>query len=350
MSLEQQPDNNPAGEPPAATPPAAPNVSQDILDVLSLNDTPATADQIASGEQPSPPAVAPAATAGEVSAQASPDTPPPAASPTPATPPPTTPASTPPAPAASEQPATPPPGLQVDEAALRTASLEAERDALRRELEALRASPQPGQPGQPAAQPSPEQPAAEQPKRYALTLPTELQNDLVGDDPAKTITAITTIVNDLGTILHNTVVAQLRGEFSGMLNQLAGAAQETQLNETRQTTAEQLKTAYYAAFPTHNNPLILPIIQAETQKMAAEFPGLSWNEQYQNALGARVNAALAAISGQPPAQPTAPATPPNQPPARPAPMLPTGNRGGQPTPAASTSDDIVDLLDPFSNG
>jgi hypothetical protein len=174
-----------------------------------------------------------------------------------------------------------------------------------------------------------------------------LQDDLVGEDPAKTVAAINLIVNDLGTIVHNTVVAQLRTEFSGMLNQLAGAAQETQLNETRQRSAEELKANYYAAFPTHNNPLILPIIQAETQKMAAEFPGLAWNEQYQNALGQRVNNALSAISGQPqPQAQPAPATPP----ARPAPMLPAGNRGGQPVPQASTSDDIVDLLDPFSGG
>lgn len=348
--MDVQPDpNNPAGAPPEGGESAA--LEADVLDVLSLSDTSSTADKIAkkSGDTPpEPTAAAPAPASptaeGGVTAPSPSDTPP--AGETPPQPAAPEPATTPPAPAATEPPVQSTPALQVDEQALRLASLEAEKDALRRELEALRASPQQGQPA-PTAAPSPEQPAAEPPPyKYALTLPKAMQDDLVGDDPAKTITAINTIVNDLGTIVHNTVLTQVRAEMQGMITRLSGMAQEAQFGDVRKSAVEEAKADYYKVFPDHNNPLILPIIQAESQKLSAEFPGLSWGEQMRNALGQRVNAYLQQLG----ARPQEPANPnPNPVPARPATFLPSGQRASV-VPESEIGQDVVDLLDPFSGG
>jgi hypothetical protein len=175
-----------------------------------------------------------------------------------------------------------------------------------------------------------------------------MQDDLVGDDPEKTVQAINKIVNDLGTIVHATVVTQIRGEMQEMITRLSGMAQEQQLGEARKSSAAELQANYYKAFPDHNNPLILPIIQAESRAMAAEFPGLSWDDKYQAALGARVNAYLSKLG----AKPAEPDPNPNPTPApRPAAMLPSGQRGSAPvTPVSDISADVVDLLDPFSSG
>lgn len=342
-------DHNPAGEPPSAD--TAPD-SQEIIDIFDLGDTTAEADKLAT------PAVAPEATpaSGEAAtAPASPVTTPPAVEPTP---PPATPAApapstgTPPAapaaaPAPTEPPAaapTPTPGL-VDEQALRTASLTAQVDALKRERDALLASQQSGTPT--AASPGqaePEVPAY----RYALTIPKPVQDALLSEDPQQNITAINAIVNDLGTIVHNTVVTQIRAEVKESFQNLSNMAENLGQSETRGAAIENSKKEYYTLFPTHENPLVLPILQAESQKLASEFPQLKWDANYANALGARVNAAIAAISGQP-APVAEPAPAPGQaPPARPAAMLPSGQRAAPVTPSGDVGEEIMGILDPFS--
>lgn len=355
--MATQPNNNPAGEPPSANDAQPPSIDQEIFDTLGLSSTPADADSIANKEPHSQPGATPppAGEGGGSTAQPSPEPSPqpsaaPPAAPEPA---PAQPSAEPPS-APSAEPATPPAAsLAVDEEALRRASLEAQVQALSAEVERLRASPQPGQPaqpGQPQPAAEPGQPAAPQPFRYALTLPEPTRAALLSDDPQQNLAAINAIVNDLGTIVHNTVVGQLRQEFSGAIYSMLQEAAKVEQGSARTTAADGARQDYYKAFPAHNNPLVLPLIQAESQKMAAEFPHLGWNAQYINALGARVNAAMeslsAARSGQP-AEPAQPA-PGNQPPARPAAMLPSGNR----EPAAITSDgnlpdDIVGVLSPF---
>lgn len=339
----------PAAEPANLTPQNADEVG---IEEALFGDTSAEADAIAarlSGEQP--PAAAPAATPepGEVgSAPASPDATPPVATPPPAAVEPTP--GTPPAPAAPAPSATPPVAPQApSEEALRNASLTAQVAALQAELDAARASPQPGQPaaapesGQPSGQPAPLE-------RFNLTLPQEVTAAIFSDDEATANAGLTRLVNDLGTIVFHSVAARAQAYTDARLQQLVSAAEQGQTESVRATAREQGQEQYYTAFPDHKNPLIEPIIRLKAQEMAAEFPALAWGPDYINALGARVNGYVASLTGNaPPAEPT-PVVPPvgQVPPARPAAMIPVGSRAGA-TPGSESegSDLIVETLNPF---
>ena len=355
-------DNNPAGSPPVDASASTPNIEDDILEVLSLNGSAADADAIANkgGEQtppneppagaasPSPleaPGVEPAPTPGDTSPPAAPEAPQPFAAPAPSQ-------GTPPAPAApaptEPQPAAPQPA--PNEEALRTASLEAQVAELTRTIEQLRATPQPAAaPATPAAPTSPEQPAGPQPYRYALTLPDQVKNALMSDDPQQNIAAINSIINDLGTIVHNTVLAQMRSEVQGLFQGLTNMAAEQTSLEQRQSAQEAGRTAYFNKFPAHKEPLIQPIITSENAKLAAQYPNAPFDDNYINALGARVNGVLEQLGAKPAEAPqSTPPAPNPAPPARPATMLPSGNRSAPVTPSGDISDEIIGVLDPFA--
>lgn len=341
------------GTPPAAEPAVEPTLEDEVNSVLGFgDDSIADADQIAARAAASPPGGAqPPEAGGAVEAPSAPPVTPPAGSepsPTPAAPAPiATPPGTPPAPAASEpQPAAPAAQQPPSAEALRVQSLEAQVQALTQTLETLRS--QPAQPGsQPAAQPGPDQPP--QPVRYGLTLPPQVADALNSDDDAVRTQAITTIVNDIGTIIHNSVMQQMRTEVSSMFQALVSSSTQATDAQQREAAVTQGREAYYAAFPDHNNALILPLVQTEAQKMAAEYPHLKWGPDYINALGARVEAALTSLRGGAAPQPEQPSGGNGAPPARPAAMLPSGNRQGQvPGTVLEGSDLIMDTLDPFS--
>lgn len=354
MNLQAAPENNPAGD--------APSLEDEVFDVLSIDGLPG-----ASGVSDDEPA--PAATGGEPTPKAgegvaapspSPEPTPSAAAEEPPTPAAAEPASEPPAgqPAPQAEPGTPQPAPQPpqpDEAALREASLTAQVDALKRTIETLRASPQPS--AQPSGTPTgaaPEsgQSPAEQLVRYNLTLPQPVMDQLQSEDPAQFAQAISRIVNDLGTIVHNSVINQVRQEVGAKFEHLSKFASESQETDVREAARADAKKQYYDAFPTHQNELIEPIIQTEARKMAAEFPGLPWNADYINALGARVNGALAQLRGEQPQPAPEPAPSGQQPPKKPAAMMPSGNRGGTGAPQPSSADEdlILDTLDPFAGG
>ena len=338
-------DNNPAGNPPSAE--NSSPLDDDILATLSLNDT-------GSSNEPTPPASVPSGEGGEVgSAPATPPNTPPEEQPN-APPEPPAPAPTegkPPAPAAPAPSEPQPAAPNADpEAGLREASLAAQVDALQREIANLRASPQPSgeQPPAPAAPGSGETPA-EKPFVYNLSIPEPTQKALLSDDPAQNIAAIQAISNTLGTIVHNNVIHQVRAEVRGMLASLQQLASQGEAATTEEQAREQAKDAYYKAFPTHKNDLIEPIIRQQAVALSAEHPGLPFNDQYINALGARVNAALEKLGAKP--QEPAPNPAPTPTP-RPAAHLPSGPRAGdigQPT-GGSLGEDILGTLDPFSAG
>lgn len=344
--------NNPAGSPPE---PAA-DISSEIMDTLGLSDTSGAAAAIAAKAADSSGDATPPTPAGDSSPALVPagDTPPPEAPPAPSQPaapepaPASAPGATPPpaSPAPVTPPAAPTPPVAVDEAVLREASLKAQVDALSRTVEQLRANPQ----GTPSGTPPPAESGTtgEQPVRYNLTLPQQVQADLMSEDPAKNMAAISAIVNDLGTIVHNAVRAELRKEIQVAVSSISSSGEQ---GEREQATAKA-RDAYYAAFPTHNSPLALPIVQAEAQKLSAEFPGLPWDANYINALGARVNKAIADVAAAtggvvpPPAPPAVPAA---VPPARPAPMMPSGNRAADAVSSTGDlSEEILGVLDPFA--
>jgi hypothetical protein len=346
-------DNNPAGQPPVEPTSEGFNPAEDAVDLAEVfglgGSSTSEADRIAAGLGAQPPAPVPAAgeqpaQAGEVgSAPASPDTSPAAAQPATGTPPaPAAPAPSAPAPAA-------PPA--VDEAALKTASLEAQVAALTATIDQLRANPQPGQ-QPPAAPESGQAPEGQiQPEVYNLTLPPQVLEAIQSEDAAVSAQGLNRLINDVATIIHNNVLTKATAHTNTAIQNLISQASQGQQAEQRTQAREEAQQAYYTAFPQHNNPVVLPIIQHQAQLMAAEFPNLAWGPDYVNALGARVNNAIAALSGgQPQAQPAPTPPMPNVPPAKPAAMMPVGGQrpAGAPSSEVEGSDLIMDTLSVFS--
>lgn len=320
---------------------AAPANAEPTYDLSQLESDVRDVFDFGHSEQPTeqPPAAqpAPASEPGEGGGQAPSPSP---VSPTPVAPqpaPPAAPAVTPPAAPPAPAPATPP----ADEAALRQASLEAQVAALTSTIEQLRANPQPAPGQQPptAAAPGSEQAGAEQPPRYNLALPEQVTSALTGEDPAQATQAIHWIVNSLATIVHNNLRLEYRKHFDDRVNGLVAEAGQVQAETNQAQTVEQAREQYYEKFADHKNPLIQPIVALEAQKLAAQYPGLTWGDQFMNSLGARVNNALAELRGQ-----TAqPAPTPVVPPARPAAMLPASGPAPQ-VPPGGASDSQEEIM------
>ena len=186
-------DNIPADDPAA--------LEADVMDVFQLapiSGAPAeAAPEAPAPAAPSPPPPGPAPVAPPPPGEGAGPVPPAPAAPAPASPPP--PGLEAPAPAAP----TPPPPPVVDEAALRTASLEAQNLALQAEIDRIRgatpatpAPPGPPQPGQPGADGQPEE------VRYALSIPDPLFDAIMSEDPAQNRQGMTILVNSLATNIH----------------------------------------------------------------------------------------------------------------------------------------------------
>lgn len=332
------------GQAPAAAP--VDDFAQDVMDTLGVSDWNNDGELDSSADDTPPPAAPVAgseAGAGVDAPSPAPVTPPVAE---PVTPPaPVTPEPAPAAPQATTPPAAPttPPVAQPavvppTEEQLRTQSLAAQVDALQQQLQQMRANPAVAQP-QAGQQPQAES-GGPPVRRYNLTLPQQIKDALISEDPEQSVAAIGNIVNDLGTIVHNTVMTEVRQSFAALL-QAAGASEQI---EKQTSTANAAQEAYYSKFETHRNPLYLPLLQAESQRMAAEFPHLTWNEDYINALGTRVNARVAELATQTGFAPVPAPAPVAAPPARPAPMMPSGNRGSTPGTAIEGGDLIEDTL------
>lgn len=325
---------------------AAPAAPEPVIDMSGLEQDVRDVFAFDSGNENEPPAApAPASEPGEGVGQAPSPSPvapePPAAPATPTPPvapqpaPPAAPATTPPAATPPPAPATPP----ADEAALRQASLEAQVAALTATIEQLRASPQGQQPpaAEPPAAPGSEQAGAEQPPRYNLSLPEQVTTALTGEDPAQANQAIHWIVNSLATIVHNNLRLEYRKHFDDRVNSLVAEAGQVQAETNQATSIEQARAQYYEKFADHKNPLIMPIVAAEASKLAAQYPGLTWGDQFMDSLGARVNAAISELRGPAAAAPATPATP-----ARPAAMLPASGPAPAQLPGGSeTQEDIM---------
>lgn len=237
----------------------------------------------------------------------------------------------------AQAPQTPAPGAApaaaapVDPRDLKVNSLEAQVQALTQALSEARAGPAPG--GQPQAgqgqQPQSSGAQSEELPRYALTLPPQVAAAINSGDEAQTVAGITHMMNSLATIVHHNVRLEMRQNL-GQLLQFA-QQQEAETAQTAQAAAG--RDDYYKAFPSHKDPLILPIIQAESMAMAGEFPGLPWNDNYRNALGQRVEARLAQLRGQ--------ANGGTPPPAAPAASLPTGTRNEPPPGSELTGGELI---------
>jgi len=331
----------PAAAAPAAPAPSAPSIpsaddlAAEVSNVLGFG--PAVSEEAPSNEPPAAPQ-APVQTP-TTPAQVPPTAPSPSApaatpSPLPGLEQPTT-----PQPAPTPQPQAPVPG--VDANALELASLRAQVQALTQALDQRTPTPAAGQPEAPADElVKPEEVS------YGLKIPDQVLGAVFNEDPNVAAGGMHHLINSLASIIHKNVLTATRKDLQGFRTELTQSATMDQQEVARQKAQDE----YYTSFPTHNHPHIKLIVAAEAQKLGAEFPHAPWDDNFKNALGARVNNALAAFGAAPPAQPTTPAAPttpaldptrPVQPrPAAPASFLPTAPSPGG-IPAFEQDQDLI---------
>lgn len=320
MSLENLNPN------PAEPPSGLSDLEAEVNEIFGFEEV---APPPASGS-PAEPVVEPGV--GEVKAPSpAPETPPapeatPAAPVTGETPAPGTPPAAPAAEPAPSAAPTPP----VGEEALKLQSLEATVEALQATIDGLRANPAPAAPAAPAG----ESGTTEELPAYSLTLPKPVADAILGEDPQQAAAGIAHMMNSLATIIHANIRKELGVREAALVGRLQQSASTVDEAEVRQKGQEE----YYGAFPTHKNDNILPLVQAEARKMAAEFPNLKWGADYINALGTRVNNRIAALVSPAPAPEIVPVPP------APAPSLPSGTRGETPGSNLEGADLIEDTF------
>lgn len=321
--------------PPEPGPSDADTTAADIASVFDLD-----LGHLAANEEPAvPPAAAPAAAGqepgeGVVPSSPSPEPPAAPAAPTPPAEPAPAPAqpqadpnasplaapAAPSAPTAAPAPADP-------EAALRERSKDAQIAAMQAQIAELMKGKAPAAEPEPGTAPTVSEPS------YALTIPAEVTSAIFGEDPATATHGLTHLVNSLAKHIHKTVAA----EFTQKLNEFRGSLQTREVDAERTQQAREMQEAYYAKFPAHNKPVLLPIVQQEAGRLAVEYPNATVDDNWYNALGARVTAAVAAITGQP-AEPAP--TPAPTPAKKPAAMLPTGAPRSAPLVPGTEGDDV----------
>jgi hypothetical protein len=148
-----------------------------------------------------------------------------------------------------------------------------------------------------------------------------VRDALLSEEPEHNAAAIQHIMNAVATIVHTRVMGLVDQRFQAETT----ARQSATTVEERSRQMTEAKEEYFKAFPGHREPLMQPIIASEAGQMAAQYPNLSWGPDYINALGARVNAAVAKLRGEPAQEPTTP-TPAPAPAPKPAAGLPSGTR------------------------
>lgn len=152
-----------------------------------------------------------------------------------------------------------------------------------------------------------------------------MSNAIFGEDMGQAKAGLTHLVNSLSSHITNTVLALVRQELSASVTAAKSQQEQNAAASTQVEEMEKAKNAYFAAFPAHNKPTLIPVIQHQASLMAVEFPNLPWDANYINALGVRVNRAIQELTGAP-AAPTPTPTPAPTVPVKPAAMMPSGPR------------------------
>lgn len=233
-------------------------------------------------------------------------------------------------PAEGQQPPTPPtPQPEAgDPLQLKIASLEA-RLAAAEAANPMEAAPSIS--GQPAKEFDPKAP-------ISVQLPQALTEQIFNEDPAVAAQGMNTLVSTIATGLAQRFEMRLEQVVGPIATYLNTQRTETS-NAAQEETSAKAREDYFKAFPGHNKPVLLPIVAQEAQQLAAEFPGVAWDENFQNTLGARVNQKLqeagVAVGIEPPAAAPAAPTP------KPAPFL---NQGTRPAP----EEDADIIMETFS--
>lgn len=216
----------------------------------------------------------------------------------------------PPQPAATPTPTPPAP----DERDLRLQSLQAQVDQL------LEAAKKPAETPAPAAGQQ-DAPAPDAPKPINVQLPDPLLGAIFGEDPVAARQGLNAVVSGLATSLNHAVVTQIAALRTEIMGQIQGIGQQSEEQVQTQTAATQ-RDDYFKTFPDHNKPVLVPILAQLSRELAAELPGVVWDDNFRNTLGARMNAKLRELgvpSATPPSAAPAPAP-------APAAFLPQGAR------------------------
>lgn len=225
----------------------------------------------------------------------------------------------------------------VDPAALEMQSLKARLEAAEAALAQANQPPADGQPGAGQQGGQPDTPV----EPINVQLPQPMMEAILSEDPQQAAQGINGLVSLIATGLNHRFRAQMAQLETRMAAQVQGITSPQQ-EAAAAADAEQKRNDYFAAFPQHNKPVFMPILAQEAEALAAQYPGVAWDENFRNTLGARVTAKLqeaGVVLG--PGNPQATQTPVQAAPARPAAMLPTGAR---PAPADDDSNLVADTF------
>lgn len=230
-----------------------------------------------------------------------------------------------PKPDPAAQPSSQEPKKPQGEEALAEASRNAEVERLKRELAALQKQSEEPKTTQPKS--SEEQPKGPIAPEYKAQLPEQVLQALDSEDPAVRGNAMNGLMNGIMRTAHQVALNEVQKMRETILGEIKNEqAQTTQLTEQQQEVSK-LQEKYYAAFPSHKDDKMLPIVQMQSSRLAAEFPDAPFDENFIAALGSRVNKYLSDLGVQTPAATEGnPAKVPN----KPAAQLPAGTRSSQP--------------------
>jgi hypothetical protein len=187
-------------------------------------------------------------------------------------------------------------------------------------------------PETPAETPEQELARLVKPEEYAynLNIPQPVLEAVFNQDATVAGQGMHHLVNNLASIIHRNVLAATRKDLEKYKTSQTASTQEADFNKQRDAAQGE----YFAAYPTHNDPMIKLIVAQQAQQLGAEYPQLPWGEQFKVALGARVEDALTRLRGGQPAAATPAPTPtptPVTPTPKPASFLPvTPGNGGIP--------------------
>jgi hypothetical protein len=185
-------------------------------------------------------------------------------------------------------PSAPAPAARPDpEMGLRLQNLEAQNAALQSQIRQLLDR---GSTGQQGGQPDPSKPAdtpADPAKEIIqLAAPADVVKAILGDDfDANQQAGINHLISATATAVYRRAMQDVSALVDNRLQSYQGQNEQ-------QAAIQKMRDDYYGKFPDHTNPLFEPLIQSEYQALHASMPGLIWNEQTRDALGARVTSKL----------------------------------------------------------
>lgn len=161
----------------------------------------------------------------------------------------------------------------------------------------------------------------------------------MGEDAEQSQKGLQFLINSLAFTVHTRVRKEIEHRETALLDKFG----QTQQQLTAQQSKQQAMERYYSAFPTHRTEALGGLINQVGAQIAAEMPDAPFDDQFINALGARVNQKLAEMAGAQAAPTPAPAptpTPTPAPPAKPAGFLPA-NPGTKPASGGESQEDVV---------